>query len=66
MENDIDDWLLLPSSDVSENEELEEEIEDELNFDRVFRQELEIQMSRDPDGIGDAGIGKNTFIYEVI
>lgn len=59
MENDIDGWLLLPSSDVSEDEELEEENEeDELNFDRVFRQELEIQMSRDPDGIGDAGWNK--------
>lgn len=45
---EIEEWLLLPSSDQSDNEFLEED-EDELNFDRIFNQELQQQL--DAEGI---------------
>lgn len=37
----IDDWLLLPSSDISDFEEDLADEEDELVFDRIFNEEIE-------------------------
>lgn len=45
-EGDIDEWLLLPSSDVSDDGGPEGDFDaDELAFDHVFRQELETRLA---------------------
>lgn len=45
-EGDIDEWLLIPSSDVSDDGGPEGDFDaDELAFDRVFRQELETRLA---------------------
>ncbi|XP_046658368.1 uncharacterized protein LOC124352753 [Homalodisca vitripennis] len=45
----IQEWLLLPSSDISEEEELgnEGEIEEDLVFDIIFNRGLEEQLEAD-------------------
>lgn len=42
---EIQEWLLLPNSDVSEDEVEDDEVE-ELNFDRVFQQQITRQLQR--------------------
>lgn len=44
-EGDIDEWLLLTSSDVSDCGPESDFDADELAFDRVFRQELETRLA---------------------
>lgn len=54
---DIDEWLLLPSSDISDADEPEDDVDaDELTFDRVFRQEIEARLAAEEINIEEVGL----------
>lgn len=53
-EGDIDEWLLLPSSDVSDHSRPEGDFDaDELAFYHVFRQELETRRLASQEQLND-------------
>lgn len=48
-DNEIEEWLLLPSSDISETEEGNEDDEvepEDVAFNRIFSKELERQLGQ--------------------